>query len=347
MGDAATTIPAPFAPFEPRWDRPQLNERELLDSSAFEWWYFDLASEDGTSLVVIFSRRNPVLCSGGASIYIEYQSMGATFRRVRNYPASHFSTLDEANGLQVRVDRHTVRMVRSGEQFVYTLDVDLPEFGLQLEMHPLHRGFLPTADGTYFRAIGDPARRTCVSFSAPLMRATGSIRYNGTANPVSGRGYHDHPWGTAQLFNTHRCWNWGRMVDATSGAMFAKVTPRPTFEGALCFMYSAPLGVFEPTVTSDLTVAESDWRRDSLFGIRYPHQLAVTSGGEQSTLSCEGSLLDTPIYDRARVTWTAGSAAPGTGWVEYYDVPDWMQGLVFFFARIGAFFWRPFPWFGR
>ena len=342
-------MPAPFTPFEPRWDRPQLDASQLARASAFEWWYFDLSSDDGTSLVVVFNRRNPVLSSGGSSIYIEYLQGSDHLKRVRNYPLAAFTVADIAGGFEIRVDRHRLRVVGdTAEALTYQLEVELPEFGATLEMHPEHRGFLPTSDGSYFSRRDDASERTCVSFSAPQMRASGSITYHGTTRPVSGRGYHDHPWGTAQLFTTHDRWNWGRMWSPASAAMFASVTPRADFEGTLHFMYLAELGDFEPRVSSSLEITASAWKRDGLIDIRFPHQLEVKSDGRVSSLTCMRSLLDTLVYNRSTVTWTGpGTVSQGTGWAEYYDLPGWLRGVVFLGSRIVAFFWRPFPWFGR
>jgi hypothetical protein len=342
-------MPAPFTPFEPRWDRPQLASAELALASAFEWWYFDLSSDDGTSLVVVFNRRNPVLSSGGASIYIEYLKGSDHFRRACNYPLPAFAVVDIPGGFEIRIDRHRLRVAgEAAESLTYQLEVDLPDFAVSLEMHPEHRGFLPTSDGCYFTRRGDASERTCVSFSAPQMRASGSLTYRGQTNAVHGRGYHDHPWGTAQLFTTHDRWNWGRMWSPASAVMFASVTPRQDFEGTLHFMYVAELGAFEPRVSSSLAISGSAWKRDGLFGIRFPHQLEVTSDERVSSLMCTHSLLDTLVYNRSAVTWTGpGATSQGTGWLEYYDLPGWLRGIVFLGSRIVAFFWRPFPWFGR
>lgn len=317
-------------------------------ANAFEWWYFDLATDDGVELVVVFSRQNPIFATRKASVYIEYHDGDDVFKHIRNYPRNEFSWVETAAARELRIAACSVRIVGSDPSSMhYEVNIALPWLTATLTMTPQHRGFLPTANGTYFRNRTDPSLSTSVSFSAPIMQTTGTITVDGAARAVTGRGYHDHPWGTQQIFDTNFEWNWARTVTPAEGIMFADVTPTPEFEGALTFLYSGTTGVFEPQVTSELTVKPSDWRRDSIFGIKYPHQLDVATPTAKGTAVSTGSLLDTPIYNRCSVTWTPAAGPAGTGWVEYFHLDHWARGLAFLGARLQSFFMRPFPWFGR
>ena len=82
---------AEFQPFELRWDHPQLPESEAAEPGSFEWWYFDLQTQDGVSIVILFSRRNPVFVTGCPSVYIEYKDPTQALHRVHNFPADQFS----------------------------------------------------------------------------------------------------------------------------------------------------------------------------------------------------------------------------------------------------------------
>ena len=342
----------PFRPFDRKWDRPQLEGADLRLRSSFEWWYFDLQTADGVSLVVVFSRKCQVFSRCKPTLYVEYKDRGRRLRRIRNYPASSFQwALGPA-----RVEGEGQNVLRIGpnvlsfggadiESLHYKLEVRTPEFDASLVMHPIHRGFLPSADGCYFRSQCDPSRRTCVSFSAPLMQAEGTLRFEGDTRRVSGRGYHDHPWGTEFLLGTHHRWNWGRLSDASRCAMFVDVMPMPGFDGALRFLWHGELG-FEPQVSNQLEIQASDRRRDSWFGEPFPHALTVDSLGQGWTVHCTGSLLDVPVYNRSNVQWTMGGGS-GTGWVEYFDLPPALRRVAAWGIRIVAFFWRPFPWCGQ
>lgn len=343
-------IASPFTPFAVSWDGPQMPAADLASfTSAFEWWYFDLATDDGTDLVLVMSRQNPVFATRKASVYIEYKDAARAFKRIRNYEPSEFSFTGPAGAKQLRIAECTVRIVGHEPRAMrYEVTLDLPGFAAGLTMTPEHLGFLPTANGHYFTDRTDPRRYTAVSFSAPLMRTTGTITIDGATKQVDGRGYHDHPWGTQQIFWTNLEWNWARTVTPTEGVMFAKVTPAAAYDGALDFCYSAALGVWEPTVTGALGIDASDWRKDAFTGIRYPHTLDVRTPTQAWRALATGDLLDTPIYVRASVTWTPTKGGPaGKGWVEYFRLRPWARELAFLGARLQSFFLRPFPWFGR
>lgn len=347
---AHTGFEAPFTPFALSWDGPQMPAADLASfKSAFEWWYFDLATDDGTELVLVMSRQNPVFATRKSSVYLEYKDPSRALKRIRNYEQSEFSYSASEAGKVLHIDSCSVRIIGNDPMAMhYEVTLDLPGFAASLTMTPEHLGFLPTANGHYFTDRTDPRLYTAVSFSAPLMRTKGTITVDGTTTQVDGRGYHDHPWGTQQIFWTNLEWNWARTVTPAEGVMFAKVTPAAEYAGALTFCYSAALGVWEPTITGSLAIKESDWRKDAFSGIRYPHTLGVSTPTQAWEAVSTGDMLDTPIYVRASVSWTPTSGGPaGKGWVEYFHLSPWARTLAFLGARLQSFFLRPFPWFGR
>jgi len=341
-------ITAPFAPFEPRWDHPQLNDAQLAGSHAFEWWYFDLSTDDGVEFVVIFARKSPMWNGAKASIYVEYKDQAHHFVHVRNYPRTEFHARTTAADMDVRVGPSTLRMVGSDPASLhYELEIDTPWVTGTLVMRPLHRGFLPSADGAYFAARNDASRKNCVSFSAPLMQGEGTLTVGGKSRKVNGHGYHDHPWGTELFFWTSREWHWARAMTPDQSVMFATVTPFEDFSGALTFCYSGTPGTFEPQLTTDVTVNPSQWKRDSIMGIRAPHELEVSVPGRSWTAVCTAVLLDSPYYKRSAITWTPSAGPAGNGWLEYWGLARPFRWLAFKAAWLAAFFWRSFPWVGR
>ncbi len=333
--------------FTPAWDRSQLTDEEMSEPNAFEWWYFDMQGDD-VSLVIVFGRKNPVLSRSKCSLFIELKQGASAFRRVRNYAEGRFPTSD-GSPLELSVGPHS--MVLTGDDpknLLYHVAVRLPELDLDLDFRPTHHGFLPTVDGCYFTMRGRPSSRTCVSFSAPVTTATGTLRRDGQTTPLRGRGYHDHPWGTVQLFQTHREWNWGRAFTPQTATMFAEVIPRARYQGQLSFFYRAQTREFVPRVTETLELKGTDSRKQSLLGIAFPHRLDVLALDQRWEVQTTFPLLTTPMYERSEISWKGGAGdETGTGWLEYYRVGDAVVWLVFLAARIGAFFWRPFPWFGR
>ena len=299
-------------------------------------------------MVVVFSRRNPVLARGRPSVYVEYQDPSTTLRRVRSYPPDSFGWSDGRDASVLRVGPSSVALRGpSVEELTYVVELDLPEIRTSLTVRPRHRGFLPSPDGCTFRNRSDSTLSTSVSFSAPIADVEGEVVVRGRRVPVKGQGYHDHPWGTEMLFWTHRRWTWGRATTPEAGVLFAHVRPAADYEGTLRFLFRGARHEFEPTIDGDLVVEETEWKRSSWHGLRFPHRLQVTAGGRAWEAVYTDDLLDTPFYDRAAVSWTPRGGIAGTGWTEYYDLPGWARGLVFAGARIVTFFLRPFPWFGR
>jgi predicted secreted hydrolase len=344
----ARSMPAPFAPFEPRWDAPQLTTAQLAQPHAFEWWYFDLSTEDGVEFVVIFARKSPMWSAAKASMYVEYEDATQKFVKVRNYDRKEFQRTGDDARSEIRVGANSMRIIgQDAASLHYELTIDLPWITGSLTLKPLHRGFLPSSDGAYFTARGDPSRRNCVSFSAPLMSGSGQLTVAGNTRQVSGHGYHDHPWGTELFFWTSREWHWARAMTAEANVMFATVTPFDDFEGALTFCYSGTPGDFEPQLTAALEVTPSKWKKDAMMGIRAPHELKVSVPGRTWTATCTASLLDSPYYKRSAIRWLTDGGPEGHGWVEYWGLGKPYRWLAFAAARLNAFFWRSFPWFGR
>lgn len=340
---------SPFVPFDASWDRPQLTDEDLRAGHAFEWWYFDLASEDGVELVVLFSRRNSVFASGKCSVFVQYDDGSTSFNHVRNWPAEQFRWTEVDGGHEITIADNTLAILgESDGEPTYRMRVDLPWIELDLDFRPEHRGFLPTEDGCYFRNRRDPFLRTCVSFSAPLMTASGTIGLNGLGREVRGRGYHDHPWGTEMILWTHREWNWARTASGGAGVMFAKVRPADEYEGRLDFLYQGVAGTFDPRLHDGVDLQPSQWGRDHWYGIRFPHALGVAAGGSSWSARCLASLLDAPVYNRSTIDWRAEREPKAShGWLEYYSMVPWMRWFAYFALKIFSFFTRSFPFFGR
>ncbi len=336
-------------PFEPKWDSPQL-PNEIIKAhgpTAFEWWYFDAETDDGVELVVVFSRCNPIFARGKASLYVELRTPQTQIRRVANYPASDFSARSDGDSLRVQIAQHTMILQGSdAESALWTISFGLQRFHVDLEFRPESRGFLPAPDGRYFTS--DDQRETCVSFSAPMSRVKGTLTLDGQTRSVNGIGYHDHPWGTAQLVTTNWHWQWARARTSSASVMFAQVLPDPGFSGRLEFLYRADANDFEPTIVGEITLASADWRKDHWYGIRYPHTVKVSSTAGNWSAVAQSALMDTPIYNRAAIRWRAGDdSAGGQGWIEYYQAPPRWRSIFLFGAKVAAFFWRRFPFFGQ
>jgi hypothetical protein len=339
----------PFTPFEARWNAPQLTDAEMADRRAFEWWYFDLEADDGTKLVVIFSRKNRMYVADGASMHVEFYDGAHQVRRVHNFPAASFTWRDTGDGAELTVGDNSFSVAGSDpEAMRYRIRLSLPWIRTDLVATPLHRGFLPSADGSYFFARDNPSRRSCVSFSAPQVTIEGDIHTEQGTRFVSGRGYHDHPWGTEEILRTHQEWYWGRLTSPALNVTFSRVVPAPEYEGRLEFHYLGLPDAFEPRLDDDLGVQVGAWSKGAWNRTRFPLRVEGGGGGTRWDARHRSSLLHLPIINRSVVDWTSADAgAEGSGWIEYYRVPARARTMVRLGSRAMSFFWRPFPYLGR
>ena len=182
----------------------------------------------------------------------------------------------------------------------YEVNIVLPWMTGTLTMTPQHRGFLPTANGTYFRNRRERAPlHVCFVFRSDHVKPPENSRVNGVESTVTGRGYHDHPWGTQQIFDTNYEWNWARTVTPAAGDHV-----RRCHADCLSLRARSPFSIRDARdvrahVTAALTVG-AKMAKGLAFEIAI-RTLDVPTPLSQAGVST-GSLLDTPIYDRCSVT---------------------------------------------
>lgn len=338
--------------FEAKWDNPQLTDSDLSQNSntAFEWWYFDVETPDGLELVIFYVFRSPIFSKGKLAVYLELKSGKKSVNRIRNYDAEHFQKHIDGRNMELQFGPGQVLAMRNdGDEtdLTWTLQFDVEGVVGELQVKPRNRGFLPTPDGRYM--LDSNGRHSCVSFSSPATRVTGTLTIDGKSRSVDGPGYHDHPWGTAQLMTTNQRWHWARARQNDVAVMFALVEPQPDFTGGLDFLYEGKPETFEPTIVHNVKVTTADWRKDHFYGIRFPHALTVNCSAGEWWVQARFSLLDTPIYNRAEIAWQSAESSdpPGKGWVEFYHVSPRIRKLVRIVAKLGAFFMRRPPFFGQ
>src|SRR5262245_39545898 len=100
---SARVFPAPFTPFDMRFEAPQLRDDQLWRGSAFEWWYFDLETDDGIELIVTFNRRNPVFSTEGSALYVKYRDGVHAFDHLETYARNSFAWSADGKGAQLRI----------------------------------------------------------------------------------------------------------------------------------------------------------------------------------------------------------------------------------------------------
>ena len=161
--------------------------------------------------------------------------------------------------------------------------------------------------------------------AAPVCRVTGRITLSEAQNPgaetlaFSGRGYHDHNWGTLPFSSTIRDWYWARVALSDTRALIVyhvnSHRPRPPVSHLLLFD-SGRLLRHDPQAHVKLTR-----RRLNAFGTAHATRLHVQSGGLAASFSLNHRLDSAPFYLRTlcQATLTLdGRTETGTGMAEYF-----------------------------
>ena len=339
-------------------DLPQLKEEELKSNkNAFEWWYFDLQDKQGSSLVVILTRQNTLEVTGRPDMHLELETATEKFRKIVPFPKGSFymrsyPTSGDLLAFEIGMNERNRLIVYYDEQsgFVreYSLMVNVDGFKADLKFEPLHAGFVPDPEdgGCFFINKKDPNKKNCAAFAAPIMKGSGVVTTNKrTTHFKDGVGYHDHPWGTDEIYDIYHEWHWGRLYNEEIGMMYADVKPQSEYKGKLKFMYFARKESYYPEIREDLSIKPSSWKRNGLFNIKFPHKLLVNVPSLDLEIETQYQkvLLNVPMYNRSEVNFSAKynkGSSDGTGWTEYCKFPVRFHWLIGFLTKVKYWIWR-------
>ena len=224
----------------------------------YEWWYFD--AEDAatdTQLVAIFMegsvfhpgyirayeryRKRPTRVPPPlprdyvCAYFVVYRGGRILHQFVTQYPASEFTAATDRLDVRIgpnhcRVDSDgTIRLTLKGTPWVLTgrgpqtlvrrtLSAELA-FKPKLSHPPMQRTFLS-------RAITGADHHWVLA--NPLCAVSGTIEVTGRATDridFTGRGYHDHNYGSAPIGAGLKRWMWGRVLMADRALVFHRVEP--------------------------------------------------------------------------------------------------------------------------
>jgi len=175
------------------------------DPHFFEWWYFDVALDDGGWLVVVFHSALFNLGNHRPTVDVRYYPPdGRPVVAIGQYEREEYTA---ARGpFRLRIGPSSVEVVGGA----YRLSVR--EGGLRADLT-----FAPELPGWRVgsgRLFADPRSGRAFHWvvPVPLARVTGEIALpGGEGRPVAGVGYHDHNWGTVYLPSAFGRWRWGRV----------------------------------------------------------------------------------------------------------------------------------------
>ncbi len=316
---------------------------DLRTSGAYEWWYFDALSDDGSiGFVFIFFAglpfspdyltdhergREPQAQDHAAVFAAVYRHGRQIAYALNRYGSDQFEAMRD--GLDVRVGPS--RAAAAADNGSIDVAVDLPLlFGgdrltasVQLERRGRDFGF----------SHGDAPPDHVWNPLAPACAVAGELELTGTRPwryAFRGRGYADHNYGTRPLTEGIRRWYWGRAHLGDVTVVYYHTEREDSREDTV-------LGIDDGAATietyEDVGFNADGWKRRPLCP-RFPTVVRLTARANVTVRV--SSILDWgPFYMRFLADFTAdvgGRTVTGTGISEYLDPRGlrarWLRPLI-------------------
>ncbi|KUI73015.1 Hydroxyneurosporene dehydrogenase [Cytospora mali] len=178
------------------------------NATSYEWWYFDVVSEDYNSSVVFvtFLTYSETGAPGlSAELTISYPN-GTWTEITIPQDELHFSTIGEGSiGV---TDAFSWRSAPDLSEYTIQLDVEAQGVTGEINMAsvaPPHVKCGPAVEGA---SLADAEHILWIN-PVPDAVASVNIEVNGTSMSFKGSGYHDKNWGTNSYADVLNQWYWG------------------------------------------------------------------------------------------------------------------------------------------
>jgi hypothetical protein len=189
----------------------------LSERDFFEWWYFDVAFDNGYRLVAVLhsSLYNAVDHKPTVDVRITPPEGPSVLAAGRYDRTDYCAATDHCD---VRIDG--CRAVAQDPNH-YTLHLEQGNVTADLIYESCLPGWRP---GTGF-LFADDATGHFFKWVVPLPRAEvrGALTVAGRSMTVQGIGYHDHNWGNFVLADAFSHWYWGRLFTDDGAVVFGNV----------------------------------------------------------------------------------------------------------------------------
>jgi hypothetical protein len=185
--------------------------------SPWEWWYFDLISDNGYSIVNIWlmpvtpKERAPY---GSVSLDISHPDGKHTMLEASLEKKDVSVSYDHCD---VTAGRNYVR----GEWPRFELHCQYDDVTLDVVFESITQGVMEPPNGCFIGRDLPPATKTYMGWviTMPRAKVTGTLTLGGKKIALSGLGYHDHQWGSVDLVkgllmedgHIFDYWYWGRI----------------------------------------------------------------------------------------------------------------------------------------
>jgi len=185
----------------------------------FEWWYFDIAFNDGSWLVAVL--HSALYCMGNHRPAIDlryYPTKGPPVEVFRSFSRSEYETT--LGRFKIRIDKSWA----ASEKGIFRLHLYQGPLEAKLTFHPKLSG-VKVGGGHLF---ADSFKKKYFNWVVPVPKAfvEGTLRVHGETRLVEGVGYHDHNWGNIYLPNAFRGWVWGRVWGGKHTLVFGDLIPQ-------------------------------------------------------------------------------------------------------------------------
>lgn len=226
-------------------------------AGSFEWWYFDMQLDDGSTLVATFNTKPSTAPDGplDPSVLIIYH--GADGTRIRE--DSHHRTQDftaARDHCAVRIGPNTV----SGDLARYELHLDDAGVEADLVIERRAPSWRPGAGVSYF----DARQTRFLGWVVPVPYGTvsGTVRAGGMTRSVTGSAYHDHNWGNSVMDAGLDHWYWGRAHIGAYTVVYVRMTTKGLFGFGALNLPTFFLARGDEVLTDDLLPLRLETRGD-------------------------------------------------------------------------------------
>ncbi len=179
--------------------------RSKDDATTFEWWYFDVQLDDGSTLVLTYGNKSPTDAHGAEApimLAIRQQPDGSSVKHTIGYDVSEYSA--SAEQCDVRLGPNWAK----GDLNRYAAHVEVDGLTADVTIDRIAPSWRSGAGVSYV----DAAKRKFFGWfvAVPYGTATVVITKDGQTKELTGSAYHDHNWGNASMQDITNHWFWGR-----------------------------------------------------------------------------------------------------------------------------------------
>ncbi|KAL8286145.1 hypothetical protein RQP46_004633 [Phenoliferia psychrophenolica] len=193
-------------------DGPKL---KAVSEGSFEWWYFDVVSDDAQSSAVVtfftstftgWSLANPWDFITHVTIALKLPGEEFKFKDV-NATEARITTV--GNGASGNWVGSGLSFTGSADLSTYRIDIKTTTITGSISMTstaPPHLFCGPVTNGASMKAVDGFGWVNTM----PAAKATVSLNLGGKPVAFTGSGYHDHNWGDRDIYSSIQSWTWLR-----------------------------------------------------------------------------------------------------------------------------------------